>query len=150
MRRRRAFTTVALAATCLPACPAVAAQSHAVDITLKETGIYETPGPGSGPPSLVVEAGVVRGSLGTGVNRTDLHLRAGNGTRVFYDRHGSMRGSFVFGGVHKSNGDTIVGTLTITGGTGRYAHAHGKLHIDGFHNDKTGYSTEHITGPLTY
>ncbi len=47
-------------------------------------------------------------------------------------------------------GDTIVGTLTITGGTGKYAGAHGKLHINGFHNNQTNYSTEQLHGTLTY
>jgi hypothetical protein len=150
MRRNTMVVTLALAVTCLPVLPAFAAKSHAVNLTLKETAIYFTDGPDPGPPILAIETGVFKGSLGTGVDRTDVRVRDGKGTREFYNRHGSMHGSFVFTGEHKSNGDTIVGTLTITGGTGRYAHAHGKLHIDGFHNDKTDYSTEHITGSLTY
>jgi hypothetical protein len=150
MRRNSMILTLALVAACLPAAPAFAAKSHAVNLTLKETGIYETLGSDPGPPVLVIEAGLFKGSLGAGVNRTDVRLRDGKGTREFYNRHGSIHGSFVFTGERKSNGDTIVGTITITGGTGRYAHAHGKLHIDGFHNDTTGYSTEHITGSLKY
>lgn len=56
----------------------------------------------------------------------------------------------MFHGAHKGNGDTIIGTLTITKGTGKYHAVHGTLHINGFHNDSTGFSTEHLTGTLTY
>jgi hypothetical protein len=142
--------TLALVAACLPALP-FAANSHAVNLTLKAAGIDDIAGPDpQGPPILSIETGVFKGSLGTGVTRIDVRVRDGKGTQEFYNRHGSFHGGFLFGGVHKSDGDTIVGTLTITGGTGRYAHAHGKLHIDGFHNDKTGYANQHITGSLTY
>jgi hypothetical protein len=128
-----------------------AAASHSVKATLKETAISFTPGPApDGPPSFALEAGVLTGSLGRGANRTEVHVLAGKGTRELYTRQGSLRGSFVFTGQRKAGGSTIVGTLTITGGTGKYSGAHGKLHIDGFHSDKTNVSTEHLSGNLTY
>lgn len=151
MRRPWTITAVTLFATLLPVSSALGATSHSVRIALKETAIYFTPGPTpNGPPRLAKEAGIFTGSLGTGVNRTDVRVLEGKGTREFFTRQGSFRGTVTFTGAHKPNGDTIIGTLTITGGTGRYAGARGKLHINGFHNDATGYNTEQISGALTY
>jgi hypothetical protein len=150
MRRQSIIAPVALFAKVLVASPAFAATRHSVKVALKETAIYVTPGPGPGPPSFAREAGLFTGSLGNGVNRTDVHVLAGKGTREFFTRQGSIHGSLVFTGAPKPGGDTIIGTLTITGGTGKYAHAHGKLHINGFHSSQTNYSTEHISGTLTY
>jgi hypothetical protein len=131
--------------------PGSAATSHAVKITLKETAISFTPGPDpNGPPRHALEAGIVSGSLGPGADRTDVRVLDGKGTRDLFVRKGSIHGRFAFSGTRKGNGDTIVGTFTVTGGTGRYAHAHGKLHIAGFHSDDTNVSTERIAGKLSY
>lgn len=133
------------------ASPAPSAVSHLVKISLREVGIYVTQGPNpNGPPSLSREAGMFTGTLGSGVNQTDVRVIAGTGTREFFTRDGSIYGSLVFTGETKPRGDTIVGTLTITGGSGKYAGAHGTLHINGFHYDKEGYSTEDLDGTLTY
>ena len=158
MRRSRPIALACTAATLLagaclvvqPASPAFAATSHSVKISLKEAPIFVTEGPLPGPPELAKEAGLFVSTIGSGANRTDVRVIDGKGTRTFFTRHGSFWGSFVFTGVRKSNGETIVGTLTITGGSGKYAGAHGKLHINGFHYDTSGYSTEHLRGSLTY
>ena len=131
--------------------PTPSAASHVVKISLREVGIYVKEGPDpNGPPSLSREAGMFTGTLGSGANQTDVRVIAGTGTREFFTRDGSIFGSLVFTGERKPRGDTIVGTLTITGGSGKYAGAHGTLHINGFHYDKEGYSTEDLDGTLTY
>lgn len=127
-----------------------AAKKHSVSISIKETAIYYQDGPVPGPPVLAKEAGFFTGSMGSGVNKTIVRVIDGKGTREFFTRAGTFRGSFVFHGAHQANGDTIIGTLTVTKGTGKFHGAHGKLRINGFHNDSTGYSTEHLTGTLAY
>lgn len=125
--------------------------SHPVKVSLREGPVYVTEGPTpNGPPTLAKEAGLFTGSLGNGVDRTDVRVIAGTGTRELFTRDGSIFGNFVFTGTPKPGGDTIVGTLTITGGSGKYTGAHGTLHIDGFHYDKQGFSTENLSGTLTY
>ena len=124
--------------------------SHQVKVSLREVPVIVTQGPNPGPPQLAKEAGILTGSLGNGADRTDVRVVDGTGKREFFLRGGSMYGTFVFDGERKSNGDTIVGTMTVTGGSGKYAGAHGKLAINGFHYDKEAYSHEDLSGTVTY
>jgi hypothetical protein len=163
MRRSRPIAFVCAAAALLVcvaliasgATPADAAtnqpaRKHTVSISIKEAAIHVDESQIPGVPLVAKEAGLFSGSLGNGVNKTVVHVIDGYGTRVFFTRHGSFHGRFVFHGEHQAGGTPIIGTLTVTGGTGRFADAHGKLHIDGFHDDSTGYSVEHLTGTLSY
>lgn len=158
-RRRRSVVQACIAAAVLAAVgllpqtssPAYAASPHHVKITLREAPIRVTEGPSpEGPPTRAIEAGLFTSSIGNGANRTDVRVLEGVGTRTFFNRHGSIHGRFVFHGDHTPTGDTIVGTLTVTRGTGRYSGVQGALHINGFHDDASAISVEHLEGTLTY
>ncbi|MGI8428214.1 MAG: hypothetical protein ACR2OB_02680 [Solirubrobacteraceae bacterium] len=85
------------------------------------------------------------------MTKTVVHLRTGTATVELFDRQGTIRGTGVFkNGTGPGGVATIVGTTTITGGTGKYAHAHGSLHIKGEHDPASGYTTTQQTGTLTY
>jgi hypothetical protein len=46
--------------------------------------------------------------------------------------------------------ESFRGSLTVTGGSGRYAHARGRAGLYGVYDRKTGNLTVQTTGRLTY
>lgn len=112
------------------------AQLHDVKGKATETELYEE---GTATGTL---PGTVRGECNIGYQivcnvTIDTRLGAIRG-------HGTAR-------PHTTNiYESFAGTLTINGGTGRYAHAHGRAGLYGVFNRRTYALTVQTTGSLTY
>jgi hypothetical protein len=73
-----------------------------------------------------------------------------SGSFMFYPRGGTISGSGV-GTLHESGRySSFAGTVTVLGGTGRYAHARGGGHLYGVYNRDTLGVTIQTTGTLSY
>jgi hypothetical protein len=100
--------------------------------------------------SYLLEEGSASGPLG-GLVRARIRVTADiSGSFTFYPRGGSItgRGSGVMheSGVYASFG----GSVTVLGGTGVYAHAHGSGGLYGVYDRKTLGVTIQTTGTLSY
>jgi hypothetical protein len=100
--------------------------------------------------SRLFEEGTARGTLPGGV-RAECNVGSTfTATVTIYTSAGSIRGHGTAtphaSGVYES----FAGSLTITGGTGRYAHAHGHAGLYGLFNRRTYAVTVQTTGSLSY
>lgn len=98
----------------------------------------------------LLEEGLAKGTL-PGRMRAHLTIEATfSGSFVLYTSVGSIKGR----GSAKPSGsgryESFRGSLTVTGGTGRYAHAHGRAGLYGVFDRKTYGLTVQTTGHLTY
>lgn len=101
--------------------------------------------------STLYEEGPVTGSL-AGHMRAVLHVEGSfSGSFTFYTRNGQIRGH---GSAHlhsSGNGvESFAGTDAVTGGTGRYAHAHGNGHMYGTFNRRNYSVVVQTRGTLSY
>jgi len=100
--------------------------------------------------SLLYEEGGATGTL-PGSMRVNLNVGATlSGSFTIYTRGGSIKGHGEAtphgSGVYES----FAGSLTATGGSGRYAHAHGRASLYGTFNRDTYALTIQTTGTLAY
>lgn len=100
--------------------------------------------------SLLFEEGQATGTI-PGNMRVHFNLAATlTGSFTIYTRGGSIRGRGSAtphgSGVYES----FAGWLLVTGGTGRYAHAHGRSGLYGTFNRNTYALTVQTTGTLSY
>ena len=98
----------------------------------------------------LLEEGLAKGTL-PGRMRAHLRIEATfTGSFVLYTSGGSIKGR----GSAKPSGsgryESFRGSLTVTGGTGRYAHAHGQAGLYGVFDRKTYGLTVQTTGHLSY
>ena len=100
--------------------------------------------------SLLSEEGPASGPL-TGHMRAHLNLSAVfTGSFAIYTPSGSIagRGSAMPHGSGRY--ESFAGTLTVTGGTGRYAHAHGHAGLYGTFDRRTDALLVQTSGQLSY
>lgn len=98
----------------------------------------------------LVEEGVASGGL---PGKMRAHLKIGatfGGTFVFYPRGGSISGHGTATPGGSGRYESFHGTLIITGGTGRFAHARGKAGLYGVFDRQTFSLTVQTTGSLSY
>jgi hypothetical protein len=100
--------------------------------------------------SYLIEEGRASGPL-AGIVRAKIKITADiSGSFTFYPWGGSIRGQG-FGKLHESGiYASFGGTVTVLGGTGRYAHAHGGGGLYGVYNRKTLGVEIQTTGTLSY
>jgi hypothetical protein len=100
--------------------------------------------------SYLIEKGSASGPLAGPVNAR-LRVAADiSGSFTFYPRGGTISGSGV-GTLHESGRyASFGGTVTVLGGTGRYAHARGSGRLYGVYNRDTLAVTIQTTGSLSY
>ena len=137
-----------VAAICALVAPttASAAKNHSVNITATLALVQAAPtrvtaGPltGFGHDGLLITRGVITGTTFKGT------LRA-------YNTAGSANARFtlVLTVAPDGSGATFTGTATVTGGTGRYQGATGRLTIDGSSPAMGAVATFHARGTLKY
>jgi hypothetical protein len=127
--------------------PAVAHSSRTLNVT--DTGRLHYNARESEGATLV-EEGSAKGAL-PGRMKAHLTIEASfTGNFVLYTNGGSIKGH----GSAKPSGsgryESFRGSLTVTGGTGRYAHAHGQAGLYGVFDRKTYALTVQTTGRLSY
>jgi hypothetical protein len=100
--------------------------------------------------SYLIEEGQASGPLG-GIVKARLRVTANiSGSFTFYPRGGSISGRGV-GTLHESGTyASFGGTVTVLGGTGTYAGAHGEGKLYGVYDRKTLGVTIQTTGTLLY
>jgi hypothetical protein len=98
----------------------------------------------------LIEEGEASGPL-AGLVKARIRVTADiSGSFTFYPRHGSLSGRGI-GTLHESGVyASFGGTVTVLGGTGRYAHAHGGGGFYGVYDRKTLGVTIQTTGSLSY
>jgi len=101
--------------------------------------------------STLIEEGPCSGSLSGKLHAT---VRVGatlSGTFVFYTRFGQIKGH---GSAKPHNGkdgiESFAGTLVVTGGTGRYTHAHGTAGLYGTFDRRNYAVVAQTRGTLYY
>jgi len=101
--------------------------------------------------SILVEEGPCSGPL-SGSLRADVHVGTTfSGTFTFNTRYGQIRGHGSAKPHNAGNGiESFAGTLVVTGGTGRYAHARGSARLYGTFNRKTYGVVAQTRGTLSY
>lgn len=101
--------------------------------------------------SILVEEGSASGSL-PGRMRARLNLGSTfSGSFTFYTRHGALKGQGTATPSHSAGRyESFSGSLTIVGGSGLYAHAHGRAGLYGTLDLKTFAVTVQTTGKLSY
>jgi hypothetical protein len=100
--------------------------------------------------SHLFEEGAARGTLPGSVH-AECHLGADFSANVtIYTQGGTIHGHGT--ATPRASGiyESFAGTLVITGGTGRYAHAHGHAGLYGLFNRRTYALTVQTTGSLSY
>ena len=100
--------------------------------------------------SLLLEEGSVSGAL---PGRMRAHMNVGatfSGSFVLYTSGGSIKGHGVAKPTGSGRYESFRGSLTVTGGTGRYVHAHGQAGLYGVFDRKTYGLTVQTTGRLSY
>lgn len=106
--------------------------------------------PAGSEGATLLEEGNAAGAL-PGRMRAHLTIEATfSGSFVFYTRGGSIKGH----GAAKPSGsgryESFRGALVVTGGTGRYSHAHGQAGLYGVFDRSTDALTVQTTGRLSY
>jgi hypothetical protein len=98
----------------------------------------------------LIEEGEAFGPL-AGLVKARIRVTADiSGSFTFYPHNGSLSGRGV-GTLHESGVyASFGGTVTVVGGTGRYAHAHGGGGFYGVYDRKTLGVTIQTTGSLSY
>lgn len=100
--------------------------------------------------SLLLEEGKASGALPGSMR---VHLNVGttfSGTFTIYASGGSIEGHGSAMPHGSGTYESFSGTLTVTGGTGRYAHAHGRGGLYGTFNRDNYALVVKTTGSLTY
>jgi hypothetical protein len=141
---------VTLAVIGAPSAIAKAGSAHASrTLSVTDTGHLRYNAKGSEGATLL-EEGSATGAL-PGRMKAHLLIEASfTGSFVLYVNGGSIKGR----GSAKPSGsgryESFRGSLTVTGGTGRYAHAHGQAGLYGVFDRKTYALTVQTTGRLSY
>ncbi len=102
--------------------------------------------------SRLFEKGIVHGTIPGSMNAYCSLGATFAATFTIYAKGGTIDGHGT-ATPHASNGglyESFAGTLTVTGGTGRYAHAHGHAGLYGAFNRRTYALTVQTTGSLSY
>ena len=138
---------------------AEAKTSHKFTATVKGANISKTGNPPA-PGGSQLQAATLTSSLGGGASTGTQNFGtpppgktfAFTGTNRFFTGAGSFMGSVKGSGALNSNGTiTFTGSEKITGGTGRYAGARGKLTFTGFLPSPTApVVTVKFKGTITY
>jgi hypothetical protein len=160
MSKKRVTSVVLTAALVVGGISVAEAKtSHKFNATVKAANITKTGTPPAAGSSQV-QAGTLTSSLGGGASTGKQAFAAGTGpgkfaftgTNKFFTGSGSIRGSVKGAGGLQSNGTiTFTGTESVTGGTGRYAGARGKLTFTGFLPSVTAtVVTVKFKGTITY
>jgi hypothetical protein len=140
--------------------PITLSVKHKVNATTRSAEISRSGTPPS-PGSSTFQAGTLTSSLGGGATIGKLTfaaptgsgaLFAFTGTNRFFTGQGSLTGSVKGSGGLQSNGSIkFTGTEKVTGGTGRYAGAKGKLTFTGVRTSLTAtLTTVTFKGTITY
>lgn len=100
--------------------------------------------------SLLIEEGTATGTLPGNMKARCSIGAIVHASFTIYTRYGSIRGRGT--ATPRASGiyESFAGTLLATGGTGRYAHAHGHAGLYGVFNRKTYALTLQTTGRLSY
>jgi hypothetical protein len=151
--------TAALVVGGISVAEAKTSNKHKFNATVKSVAIAKTGTPPAAG-STQLSAGTLTSSLGGGAITGKLTFAAGTGpgkfaftgTNKFFTGNGSFRGSVKGAGALQSNGTiTFTGSESVTGGTGRYAGARGKLTFTGFLPSVTAtVVTLKFKGTITY
>jgi hypothetical protein len=100
--------------------------------------------------STLLEKGRCSGVLSGGI-RVELHVGATfNGRFTFHTRYGDIKGSGTARPRGSGTEQRFAGTLLVTGGNGRYAHAHGRAGLHGVFDRTTRGVTAQTRGTLYY
>jgi hypothetical protein len=100
--------------------------------------------------SRLFEEGTAHGTL-PGIVRAECHLGATISANVtIYTQGGTIHGHGSAAPHASGIYESFAGTLVITGGTGRYAHARGHAGLYGLFNRRTYALTVQTTGSLSY
>ncbi len=155
-RRQRRLTIAASGAATLCALtaptpsPALAVRARSARVlNVADTGHLRYNARGS-EGSLLLEEGSVAGAL---PGRMRAHMNIGatfSGSFVLYASGGSIKGHGTAKPTGSGRYESFRGSLTVTGGTGRYAHAHGQAGLYGVFDRKTYGLTVQTTGRLSY
>jgi hypothetical protein len=147
---RSALCIAAIVAALAPCASAAAGTAHAArTLSVTDTAHLRYVPAGSEGATLL-EEGNAMGAL-PGRMRAHLKIEATfTGSFVFYVRGGSIKGH----GAAKPSGsgryESFSGALVVTGGTGRYSHAHGQAGLFGVFDRSTDALTVQTTGRLSY
>jgi hypothetical protein len=100
--------------------------------------------------SVFLEAGSASGTL-PGSMRVSLHLGGGfSASFTISTRRGSLRGHATATPHGSGRYQSFAGSITVSGGSGRYAHAHGRAALYGIFDRRTYAVTVQTTGTLFY
>ena len=100
--------------------------------------------------SRLFEEGTAHGTL-PGSMRAECNVGASvSASFTIYTKDGTIRGNGTAYPHGSGTYQSFAGTLTVTGGTGRYAHAHGHAGLYGLFNRRTYALTVQTTGSLSY
>jgi hypothetical protein len=137
-----ALATALCAAAALPVTPAVARVLKATDTA----HLHYVSASGSA----LFEEGTASGTL-PGKMHVNLEVGATfTGSFTFYLKGGSIKGHGSATPHGSGTYESFAGSLTVTGGTGRYAHAHGRAGLYGTFNRDNYALVIQTTGNLSY
>jgi hypothetical protein len=155
---RRAIAVVApvLSLTLAPPLAHAATTQHALKLTIRDSTISSQ---GDSPGNRQTTAGLVSGNpIGHGVESISDKVTSATsatiilkGTIAIYTTRGIMTGTIDIHVTPTSNGGaTATGDGKITGGSGRYARAHGKFTFAGGESSNSSVFVSHITGTVSF
>jgi len=145
------FVGIALAiAASVPATAATTPKKHSVSGTAQVVTISSQ---GTPPNTTSTGAGIVKSVLGSGAIVGTTTFSGSNFTNKFrvFLVHGTFKGTLT--GTFKTNADgslSASGTAKITGGTGAYKGATGKLTFTGSSPANSNVTTFQVKGSATY
>ncbi len=155
---RRAIAVIApvLALTLAPPLAQAATRQHALKLTIRDSTISSQ---GDSPGNKQTTAGLVSGNpIGHGVESISDKVTSATsatvtlkGTIAIYTTHGIITGTIDIQVTPTSNGGaTATGDGKITGGSGRYAKAHGKFNFAGSERANSSVFVSHVTGTVAF